>query len=96
MCLGDDDLLLAVGDTSLEGGGMLSERSSDVTAHLALRKLSDRSLQLKSATIIASPWEHCSRYHKSARNVASSSTLSHLGIIFTKFGNNLMNPLKVF
>lgn len=52
MGLGDGDLLLVAGDASLEAGGMLSEMSSDGTAHLALRKLSERSLQLKLDTFI--------------------------------------------
>lgn len=45
MGLGEDDLLLAGGDASLEGGERLPERSSDVIERLALWELSDRSLQ---------------------------------------------------
>lgn len=45
MGLGEDDLLLAGGDASLEGGERLPERSSDVIERLALWELSDRSLR---------------------------------------------------
>lgn len=44
MGLGDDDFLLVGGDTSLESGERLRERSSDVMERLALWELSDRSL----------------------------------------------------
>lgn len=45
MGLGDDDFLLVGGDTSLESGERLRERSSDVIERLALWELSDRSLR---------------------------------------------------
>lgn len=46
--LGEEDFFLAGGEVPLEGDDTLPERSSDVTARLALWELSDRSLEAAS------------------------------------------------
>lgn len=49
MTLGEVDFFLTGGEAPLEGDDVLPERSSDVTARLALWELSERSLKHKHA-----------------------------------------------